>query len=243
MTNFEKGFKDLMQKVAVQRHGKYSPVGALTYGGLGALIGALIDRKKRRRGALVGGLLGALGGTAVDLESFSADRTAPTGDAKRSGARAAELGAMSRSTSSKVINNSVDTGRELARRNKQLLDEGDPPMSLEELARFFGKKEIEDAATNARHAREEQAAADELKARADVNRKGLGKRLNPDYAKEFDDAYAAKLRELAGWDDEFPDTSFPVADAPLALLGAVGNKSESSTHRSGRRASGAAIRQ
>lgn len=242
MTNFEKGFKDLMQKVAVQHTGKYSPVGALTYGGLGALIGALIDRKKRRRGALIGGLLGALGGTATDLESFVIDRTAPTGDAKRSGARAAELGALSRDNYSHALDRSVAKGMELARRNKQLLDEGDPPMSPEDLARFISKQEVADAMTKARHARDEQASADKLKARADYTRKGLGKLLNPDYAKEFDDAYAAKLRDMAGWNDEFPDTSFPVTDAPLALLGAVGNKSESSTRRSGGRASDAAVK-
>lgn len=238
---FKHGFYDGMQKIAAPKFERYSPIGALTYGGLGALIGALVDRKKRRRGALLGGLLGALGGTATDIGSFLTDRTAATGDAKRSGARAAELGAISRSTYSHAMDRSVDKGRELARRNKQLVDEGDPPMSPEELARFFSKKEIEDAATQAQRARHEQTSADELKSRADVNRKGLGKLLNPDYAKEFDDAYAAKLRELAGWNDEFPDTSFPVADAPLALLGVVGNKAEPSTRRPGRRASGAAI--
>lgn len=215
---FQQGFYDGMQKLAAHKFERYSPIGALTYGGLGALIGALVDRKKRRRGALIGGLLGALGGTATDVESFLTDRTAAKGDTRRSGARAAELGEMSRSTYSDVLNGSVDKAMVLARRNRQLLDEGDPPMSPDELARFIGKQEVADAVTKARHARDEQASADEFKDRADYTRKGLGKLLNPDYAKEFDDAYAAKLREMAGWNDGFQDTDYPATGAPLALV-------------------------
>lgn len=215
---FKQGFYDGLQKIAAPKFERYSPIGAITYGGIGALIGALIDRKKRRRGALIGGLLGALGGTATDVGSFLVDRTARKVDAKRSGARAAELGEMSRSTYSDVINGSVDKARDLARRNKQLLDEEDPPMSPEELARFIGKKEIEDAVTKVRHAREEQDAADEIKTQADAYRKGLGKLLNPEYAKEFDAAYAAKLREMAGWNDGFHDTDSTATGAPLSLV-------------------------
>lgn len=63
MTSFEQGFTDMMRKIA----SGYSPLGALALGGLGAAAGALADRKKRRRGALIGGILGALGGTAIDL--------------------------------------------------------------------------------------------------------------------------------------------------------------------------------
>jgi LysM repeat protein len=69
MTNFEQGFVDQMRKIA----GGYSPLGALALGGLGAAAGALADRKKRRRGALIGGILGALGGTAIDLHDYSAN--------------------------------------------------------------------------------------------------------------------------------------------------------------------------
>jgi LysM repeat protein len=66
ISNFERGFADQMQKIA----GGYSPLGALALGGLGAAAGALADRKKRRRGALIGGILGALGGTAIDLHDY-----------------------------------------------------------------------------------------------------------------------------------------------------------------------------
>lgn len=63
ISNFERGFIEQMQKIA----GGYSPLGTLALGGLGAAAGAIADRKKRRRGALIGGILGALGGTAIDL--------------------------------------------------------------------------------------------------------------------------------------------------------------------------------
>lgn len=69
ISNFERGFADQMQKIA----GGYSPLGALALGGLGAAAGALADRKKRRRGALIGGILGALGGTAIDLHGYMAN--------------------------------------------------------------------------------------------------------------------------------------------------------------------------
>ena len=58
---FRQGYNDTLIKVATLSY----PLGALLLGGLGAGAGALIDRKKRLRGALIGALLGAAGGVAL----------------------------------------------------------------------------------------------------------------------------------------------------------------------------------
>lgn len=78
ISNFERGFADQMRKIA----GGYSPLGALALGGLGAAAGALVDSKKRRRGALIGGLIGALGGTAMDVSNYRGQRQVAEDEAK-----------------------------------------------------------------------------------------------------------------------------------------------------------------
>lgn len=73
---FEQGFNDTIVKIAgdIEKNNRYAPLSSLVYGLLGAGAGALIDRKKRKRGALLGGLLGALAGVPVDLQEFNSSR-------------------------------------------------------------------------------------------------------------------------------------------------------------------------
>ena len=54
--------------------GSFYPTGALLYGGIGALLGTLFDEENAGRGALIGGILGALGGAGSDAYRYYSDK-------------------------------------------------------------------------------------------------------------------------------------------------------------------------
>ena len=244
--SYKQGFNYVLRKFAADSlgHGKYSPIGALLYGGLGAGIGALVDRKKRKRGALIGALLGALGGTATDVQAFVADRKHGDKDAARSaGARLAELETMQKHDRSRMLSESEDLGRAVGRRDKAVRDEDGIPLTLTELASAIKEEE-----KSRPHAFDTPASytpsIDKLKAVRAYTDKGLGKIINPDYNAAFDAGYEDKIKEMEGWSRDLGTDAGGneqvVRPGTAVLLGlSAGNSHKSG---GGRRAAGAAVK-